>query len=86
MAGELGEFVVFFQTSMPSVLVLIADGSEEIEAVGTIDTLRRAELVVTVASVSDSLQVVCSRGVKLVADALFSDVQDQDFDAVVLPG
>jgi len=49
------------------ILVPIAEGTEEIEAVCMIDVLRRAGAEVTVASV-DQLQVTASRGVKLVAD------------------
>jgi protein deglycase len=71
---------------MSAVLVVVADGSEEIEAVVTIDTLRRAELNVTVAAIGDKLEVVCGKGVKLVADVLFADVANNDFDALVLPG
>jgi len=67
------------------VLVPIADGTEEIEAVCIIDTLRRAGAEVTVASV-DNLQVTASRGVKLVADALIADCTDQTYDCIVLPG
>ena len=68
-----------------SVLVPIADGTEEIEAVCIIDVLRRAESSVTVASV-DELQVTASRGVQLVADKLISDCVDEAYDLVVLPG
>ncbi len=50
------------------VLVPIGMGSEEMEAVITIDVLRRSGADVTVASVEDSLQVTCSRKVNLVAD------------------
>jgi 4-methyl-5(b-hydroxyethyl)-thiazole monophosphate biosynthesis len=67
------------------VLVPIADGSEEIEAVCLIDTLRRASAEVTVASV-DRLQVTASRGVKLVADARISDCTGQTYDCIALPG
>ncbi len=66
-------------------LVTIADGIEEIEAVCIIDTLRRAGAEVTVASV-DGLQVMASRGVKLVADKLIGDCQGETFDLIVLPG
>jgi 4-methyl-5(b-hydroxyethyl)-thiazole monophosphate biosynthesis len=67
------------------VLVPIADGSEEIEAVCIIDTLRRAGADVTVASV-DKLQVTASRGVKLVADTLIANCASQTYDAIALPG
>jgi protein deglycase len=67
------------------VLVPIADGSEEIEAVCLIDTLRRAGAEVTVASV-DKLQVTASRGVRLVADTMIADCVGQTYDCIVLPG
>lgn len=50
------------------VLVPIGTGSEEMEAVITIDVLRRAGAEVVVASVETALEVTCSRGVKIVAD------------------
>lgn len=68
-----------------NVLVPIADGTEEIEAVTIIDVLRRAEAEVTVASV-DAPQVTASRGVKIVADCLIESCRDKDFDLIVLPG
>ena len=67
------------------VLVPIADGSEEIEAVCIIDVLRRAGADVTVASV-DGLQVTASRGVKIVADTLIADCAGIAFDLIALPG
>ena len=66
------------------VLVPIADGSEELEAVTIIDVLRRADLNVTVASV-DKLQVIASRGVKLVADVLISQCQGKVYDLTSSP-
>ncbi len=68
-----------------SILVPIADGTEEIEAVCIIDTLRRAQLEVTVASVG-SQQIKASRGVNLVADALIADCQEKTWDMIALPG
>ncbi|UCD49410.1 MAG: DJ-1/PfpI family protein [Phycisphaerales bacterium] len=67
------------------VLVPIADGIEEIEAVCIVDTLRRAGAEVTVASVGP-LQVTASRGVKLLADANIAYCGDETYDAIVLPG
>jgi len=68
-----------------TALVPIADGSEEIEAVCIIDTLRRAGVQVTVASVGQ-LQVTASRGVKLVADVQIADCVGRTYDAIALPG
>jgi 4-methyl-5(b-hydroxyethyl)-thiazole monophosphate biosynthesis len=69
----------------PKVLVPIADGSEEIEAVCIIDVLRRAGADVTVASVGDR-QITASRGVRIVADCRIEDCRTMDFDLIALPG
>jgi 4-methyl-5(b-hydroxyethyl)-thiazole monophosphate biosynthesis len=68
-----------------TVLVPIADGSEELEAVTIIDTLRRGGGIVTVASVSE-LQITASRKVKLVADVLIADCAGKTYDCIALPG
>jgi 4-methyl-5(b-hydroxyethyl)-thiazole monophosphate biosynthesis len=67
------------------VLVPIADGSEEIEAVCLIDILRRAGAEVTVASVG-ALQITASRGLRIVADCLIDQCQATAFDLIALPG
>ncbi|KAK1274698.1 hypothetical protein QJS04_geneDACA000775 [Acorus gramineus] len=63
------------------VLVPIADGTEPMEAVITIDVLRRSGADVTVAS---GLQVDASWGLRLVADVLVSDCVGSAFDLVSL--
>ncbi len=68
-----------------TVLVAVANGSEEMETVTIIDVLRRAGLAVVVASVQTQ-QITCSRGVKLVADKEIKDCLDEDFDMIALPG
>lgn len=67
------------------VLVPVADGTEELEAVAIIDVLRRAEAAVTVASVG-ALQIKASRGVNLIADTLIADCVNREYDLVALPG
>ncbi len=69
-----------------TALVPVADGSEELEAVAIIDTLRRAGATVTVVAVGDRREVTCSRGVKLTADARLADLADASFDLIALPG
>lgn len=68
------------------VLVPIADGSEDIEAVCIIDVLRRAEAEVTVASVSDTLQITASRGTNIVAERCITECVDETYDLIALPG
>ncbi len=70
---------------MPNVLVPLAEGCEELEAVTIIDLLRRAEIEVTTAGL-DTGPVRCSRGTLLLPDTLLDQVMDQDFDMIVLPG
>ena len=71
-----------------SALVCLAHGTEETEAVTVIDLLVRAGINVTTASVNGDggREIVCSRGVRLLADAVLVDVADNDFAAIVLPG
>jgi len=71
--------------STKSVLVPIADGSEEMEAIIVCDVLRRGGAEVTLASTGKH-EVTCSRGVKIVADTLIEDCVSKDYDLVVLPG
>ena len=71
----------------PTVLTLLADGFEEIEATAPIDLLRRAEAEVTVASCSDSLDLTGRSNITLRADTLLSKISDPlAFDLLVLPG
>lgn len=70
---------------MAGVLIPLADGCEELEAVTLIDLLRRAGIKVTTASLEDA-PVQCSRGTVLVADCLLDDVMQTSFDLLVLPG
>jgi len=69
----------------PSALVLLAQGSEEMEAVISIDVLRRGGIEVTVAGVDGTDPIRCSRGVVISPDVALDSV-DGDFDVVVLPG
>ncbi|MEE9351277.1 MAG: DJ-1 family glyoxalase III [Thiotrichaceae bacterium] len=73
------------------VLIPLAEGCEELEAVTLIDLFRRANLDVTTASLTSESTVLCSRGTRLVADANLQSVIEDDgnkegFDLIVLPG
>ncbi len=70
---------------MARVLVPLAQGCEELEAVTIIDLLRRASIDVICAGL-DEQPVKGSRGTVLLPDTTIDQVQDDDFDMVVLPG
>eukprot|EP00271_Cylindrocystis_brebissonii_P011759 TRINITY_DN29696_c0_g1_i1.p1 TRINITY_DN29696_c0_g1~~TRINITY_DN29696_c0_g1_i1.p1 ORF type:complete len:477 (-),score=83.12 TRINITY_DN29696_c0_g1_i1:649-2079(-) len=72
----------------PKVLVPICDDVEEMEAVIIIDVLRRAGADVMVACIEPGcLDVVASRGVKIRADSLIENAQNEGpFDLIALPG
>lgn len=70
----------------PRCLIPIAEGSESLETVVIVNVLRRAGIDVTLASTTGVLQVSCTRGISLIANAQFEAVVDQIFDMVILPG
>jgi 4-methyl-5(b-hydroxyethyl)-thiazole monophosphate biosynthesis len=70
---------------MATVLVPLAQGCEELEAVTIIDLLVRAGVKVTSAGLDDQ-PVRASRGTVLVPDTDLDTALQQDYDMVVLPG
>lgn len=67
------------------VLVPLAEGFEEIEAVAIVDVLRRAGLEVTTAGLRPG-PVTGAHGISVAADAELGELQSKSFDVVVLPG
>ncbi len=70
---------------MNKVLVPLAQGCEEIEAVTVVDVLRRAGIEVVTAGLAPGM-VKASHGMQLVPDTTLDAVLEQPFDMVVLPG
>ncbi len=70
---------------MVSVLVPIARGFEEIEAITIIDLLRRADIDVTIAALEPG-EVEGSHGIRLTPDTNLDEALDGTFDMVILPG
>ena len=71
---------------MSKVLVPLASGFEEIEAVTIIDVLRRAEIEVLVASLDEDATVKGANGIGVVTDLHVEDVNVDELDMIVLPG
>jgi 4-methyl-5(b-hydroxyethyl)-thiazole monophosphate biosynthesis len=70
---------------MKSVVVLLAPGFEEIEAITVIDVLRRAEIRVTVAGLQAG-DITGSHEITVRPDRTLDEVHPEEFDMVVLPG
>lgn len=70
---------------MPSVLLPLAEGFEEIEAISIVDVLRRADIRVVTAGLHPGA-VTSARRVTVVPDTTIDSVSADEFDMIVLPG
>ena len=71
---------------MSKVLVPLAQGFEEIEAICIIDVLRRAEIEVIVASLGENLMVKGAHNIAIEAEICIESVKSSELDMIVLPG
>lgn len=71
---------------MPTVLAILAEGFEEIEAITPIDVLRRAGVDVTLAALGEGIHVTGKHGITIHADTTLAAVEHAAFDCVLLPG
>ena len=70
---------------MSRVLIYLAPGFEEIEAVTIIDLMRRADIDVTVAGLKDGF-ITGSHGISILSDIYYDKVNPEEYDYLVLPG
>lgn len=71
---------------MKTALIFLTTGFEEIEALATVDILRRGGVDIKTVSLTDSKTVVASHGVPVVADTMFDEVKNTSVDMLILPG
>jgi len=71
---------------MNTILIPLATGFEEIEAVTLIDVLRRAEFNVITASVDDNLEVNGAHDIQIKCDKSIENINSSDIDMILLPG
>lgn len=68
------------------IYLFLADGFEDVEAIGTIDILRRCGLQVQTLSVSGKRVVTSAHGVVIKADSIFRKNHLLNCEAMVFPG
>lgn len=68
-----------------NALLMLADGFEEIEALGTADVLRRLGINVCIAGLHEGL-ITGAHNMAIAVDVELSEVKKEHFDAVILPG
>ncbi|MGZ5208404.1 MAG: DJ-1 family glyoxalase III [Sulfuricurvum sp.] len=71
---------------MPHVLVPIAKGFEEIEAVSMIDVMRRGGIKVILGALDETLLVTGANGITVQCDRSLKGITADDLDMIVLPG
>lgn len=71
---------------MSTVLIPLAEGFEDVEALTAVDVLRRGGVEVVTAALGSGRSVTSAHNVKVEADELIQDVATLDYDAIVLPG
>lgn len=71
---------------MKKVVVLLAEGFEEIEALTCVDVLRRGEVDCSICSINGKEDVKGAHGVVVKAEALLENINEDEYEAVILPG
>jgi len=77
--------LIYFYQYMKRILIPLAPGFEEIEALAVVDILRRAGVDVVMAGTVEN-PIEGRNRIKILADASLDSVKEQDFDMIVLPG
>ena len=67
-------------------LMILANGFEDVEAIATIDVLKRAHVNLTIASLHSKDVVTTSHNNHLVVDTHLKDINYKEYDFLILPG
>ncbi len=68
------------------IIVFLAEGFEEVEAITVIDYLRRVGVDVDTVSITEQNEVEGAHSIKVIADLLIDDIKQEDYDGLVIPG
>lgn len=66
--------------------IFLAPGFEEIEALATVDAMRRAGMKVVEVAVTDTKNVTGATGQTVVADSLITEINPVDAEWIIIPG
>lgn len=66
-------------------LIILADGFEDVEALCTIDILRRSNIVVDTVSLYDKEVITQSKN-KIIVDYLLEEIDETNYDFLIIPG
>lgn len=71
---------------MKKAVMLFANGYEEVEALMTVDLLKRAGVDIRLVSINDDMTVTGSHGISVAMDTKLSRIQLKEEDAIIIPG
>lgn len=75
-----------FNMKSQTSYIFLAPGFEEIEALATVDAMRRADMKIVEVSVTDTKHVTGATGQTVVADSLLTDIDPTDAEWIIIPG
>nr|WP_300002415.1 DJ-1 family glyoxalase III [Tissierella sp.] len=68
------------------IIVFLADGFEEVEALTVVDYLRRVDIEVDMVSITDKIEVKGAHAIEVISDKLLKDLDIKDYQGLVIPG
>lgn len=71
---------------MKQAVMLFAEGFEEVEALMTVDLLRRGGVTVNLASITGDMTVCGSHDIRVEMDTTLAEVDLRQMDAILIPG
>lgn len=67
-------------------MILLANGVEDVEAIATIDILRRAAIQIDMISIYETKNITTSHQIQIVSDFTYDEIQISTYDFLILPG
>lgn len=67
-------------------LILLADGFEDIEAITTIDLIRRGNIRIDIISMNETKQTISKSNITYFSDYTINDINYQDYNFLIIPG